>query len=346
VNATIQDNQTKQKFSEKLKSTFNLCLLAASAVSLTPAFAAMTYYVDAAAGNNNYPGNSASPLKTIQKAADIVRPGDTVIVRDGVYTTTDFALVDISYGGSAGKPVTFKAEHPSGAKLDGGNNLIKYGWGFELGVAYVNIEGFEIYGFSKTGFIANEVNNIAINGNLIHDIGRECTDTHYGLDGMYFAKSSSITIANNIIHDIGRYAPGENGCSPTNGYYQNHDHGIYLDGVSNVTINDNKFFSTKHGWGIQVYSGDGNLSSGIKILNNDFSYPNPYRDGHIVFSNPGITQSLVANNKFHQPRGQALNIVSGITLSGVSVSNNTTYSAPMSNSKPSGVTFLGNVTVK
>ena len=346
MNVTIQDNQTKQKFSEKFKNNFNLCLLATAVVSLTPAFASVTYYVDSVAGNNSFTGTSTRPLKTIQKAADIVHPGDTVIVKDGTYTTTDFALVNINYGGTAGKPVTFKAEHPSGAKLDGRNNLSKYGWGFEPGVAYVNIEGFEIYGFAKSGLIANEVNNIEINGNLIHDIGRECTSTGYGLDGMYFDKSSSITIANNIIHDIGRYAPDENGCKPDNAYYQNHDHGIYLDGVNNVTINDNKFFSTKRGWGIQVYSGNGNLSSGIKILNNDFSYPNSYRDGHIVFSYPGVTQSTVANNKFHQPRGQAIMMVPGITLSGVSVSNNTTYSVPMTNTSPSGVTFLGNVVIK
>jgi hypothetical protein len=346
VNITIQDNNTKQNFSRGLKNSFKLCLLTASVVSLTPAFASMTYYVDDANGNNSFTGTATKPLKTIQKAADIARPGDTVIVKDGVYTTSDFALVNINYGGTAGKPVTFKAEHPSGAKLDGRNNLSKYGWGFEPSVAFVSIEGFELYGFSKSGFIATQVNNITINGNLIHDIGRECTDTHYGLTGMYFAKSSSITIANNIIHDIGRYAPSENGCQPTNAYYQNHDHGIYLDGVNNATINDNKFFSTKHGWGIQVYSGDGNLSSGIKIVNNDFSYPNSYRDGHIVFSYPGVTQSTIANNKFHQPRGQAINLVPGITLSGVSVSNNTTYSVSMTNTSPRGVTFLGNVVVK
>src|SRR5207253_2799246 len=43
------------------------------------------YYVDAAAGNDGNPGDSARPLRTVQHAADLVNPGDMVIVRDGVY---------------------------------------------------------------------------------------------------------------------------------------------------------------------------------------------------------------------------------------------------------------------
>jgi hypothetical protein len=346
VNLHIQNKQTRQKLSEKLKCTFTLCVLVTSTVSLVPAVAA-TYYVNGVSGSDSSPGSSAMPLKTIQKAAYIVRPGDTVIVKNGTYTTTGSTLVVVNYGGSLGKPVTFKAENPSGAKLDGRNNQTKHAWSIEPGVGYVNVQGFEMFNYRSMAVnVGGQVNNMGITGNYIHHIGRECTNSGVGNVGIFLRKSSSITIANNIIHDIGRYAPGENGCQPSNAYYQNHDHGIYLDGVNNITINDNKFFNEKRGWGIQVYSGAGNLSTGIKILNNDFSYSNPYRDGHIVFSNPGITRSSVANNKFHQPRGQALNIVSGITLSGVSVSNNTTYSATISKVSPSGVTFSGNMVVK
>jgi parallel beta-helix repeat protein len=326
VNSTIQDYQAKQKLSGKFKNVFALCLFAASTFSLTPAFATI-YYVDVAKGSDNNSGLAvASAFRNIQKAANIVRPGDTVIVRDGIYTTsrTD-ALVILNYGGTAGKPVTFMAEHPGGAKLSGNSNYTVEAWSFSTGVNYVNIKGFEMSRFSMMAAIMGSgSNNIGIIGNHIHDIGRICTNSTNGRAGLYSRGSSSITIANNIIHDIGRFAPGENGCKPSNAYYQNHDHGIYLDGVKNVTISSNTFYNTNRGWGVHVYSGDGNVSTGVKILNNDFSYPNPYRDGHIIFSNPGLTQSSVSNNKFHKPRGKGLVIKSGITVSGVTASNNIT----------------------
>jgi Right handed beta helix region len=326
VNSAIQDNQIKQKLSGKFKSMSALCLFAASAFSLAPAFATK-YYVDIKAGNDNNSGLAVvSAFRNIQKAANIVRPGDTVVVRDGIYNTsrTD-AMVILDHGGVAGKPVTFIAEHPGGAWLSGNSNYTVEAWSFSSGVNYVNIQGFEMSRFSLAAIIVGPgSNNIGITGNHIHDIGRICTNSNVGRVGLYARGSSSITIANNIIHDIGRFAPGESGCKPSNANYQNHDHGIYLDGVKNVTLSSNTFYNTNRGWGVQVYSGDGNVSTGIKILNNSFSYPNPYRDGYIIFSNPGITQSSVSNNKFHQPRGKGLVIKPGITSSGISASNNIT----------------------
>ncbi len=51
------------------------------------AFAA-TYYVSPT-GSDSSSGSASAPFKTIQKAANIVNPGDTVIVKDGTYTDTD-----------------------------------------------------------------------------------------------------------------------------------------------------------------------------------------------------------------------------------------------------------------
>src|SRR5258708_6661232 len=45
-----------------------------------------TYYV-AQAGSDSNNGASSAPFATIQKAADIVHPGDIVYVEPGIYTT-------------------------------------------------------------------------------------------------------------------------------------------------------------------------------------------------------------------------------------------------------------------
>ena len=45
------------------------------------------FYVDAIFGDDAAAGDSAHPFKTVQHAADIVNPGDVVVVRNGVYTS-------------------------------------------------------------------------------------------------------------------------------------------------------------------------------------------------------------------------------------------------------------------
>ena len=84
---------------------------------------ATTYYVSPT-GSDSSSGTSSSPFKTIQKAADIVNPGDTVIVRDGTYTDTDGDdfIVKISRSGTSSAWVTFKSENKWGAVLDGRSN--------------------------------------------------------------------------------------------------------------------------------------------------------------------------------------------------------------------------------
>jgi hypothetical protein len=292
-----------------------------------------TYYVGPA-GSDTYPGTRDQPFQTLQVAADKVNPGDTVIVKDGVYTTANWAMVDVNRSGKSGYPITFKAENPNGATLLGSNNATEYAWHLEPNVEYVTIRDFHIAEFSKHAFFVNQNSNIQIIGNQVHDIGRLCTDTGNGLTGIYIESSSNVMVRNNLFRDIGRYAAGENGCQPTNQYYQNHDHGIYMNGVSKVTVQANAFYNFRSGWGIQFYSGSGNISSNINI---------PYRDGHIVFASPGVSSVSVTNNQFYQPRQQALNFNSDISYNTVTITNNITYGATITSSKPSsGVTVSSN----
>src|SRR5687768_13311354 len=110
-----------------------------------------TYYV-ANNGSNSNPGSSTQPFETIQQAADIVNPGDTVIVKDGVYSAESVdELVVINRSGTADAPITFRAEHKWGAQLDGDNNAIATAVKFE-GSSYVRFEDFDVYGFgAKSG---------------------------------------------------------------------------------------------------------------------------------------------------------------------------------------------------
>ena len=62
-----------------------------------------TYYV-ATTGNDSNLGTEASPLRTIQKAADTVSAGDTVLIKAGTY----YEQVYIKVSGTAENYITFK----------------------------------------------------------------------------------------------------------------------------------------------------------------------------------------------------------------------------------------------
>lgn len=66
---------------------------------------ATTYFV-ATTGADTKPGTDAQPFRTIQKAADIVAPGDTVRVRAGVYAER----VTIKTSGTPDQPIVFEGE--------------------------------------------------------------------------------------------------------------------------------------------------------------------------------------------------------------------------------------------
>ena len=73
---------------------------------------AATLYVDVNGADTNT-GSYNNPFRTIQKAADVVKPGDAVKVRPGVY----YERVSIRTSGLPGQPITFEGE--SGTIVDG-----------------------------------------------------------------------------------------------------------------------------------------------------------------------------------------------------------------------------------
>src|SRR5215475_1351116 len=57
----------------------------------SPPPAGATFYVSPTGLDSN-PGTEDQPFRTIQMAADVVNPGNTVIVEDGAYTNDSYTL--------------------------------------------------------------------------------------------------------------------------------------------------------------------------------------------------------------------------------------------------------------
>ncbi|QHW30331.1 hypothetical protein GZH47_05385 [Paenibacillus rhizovicinus] len=77
-----------------------------------------TYYV-AKTGSDSNPGTAAEPFLTIQKAADILLPGETVIIHEGVYAES----VRPKYNGTADHPITFKTADGEKVVISGADRI-------------------------------------------------------------------------------------------------------------------------------------------------------------------------------------------------------------------------------
>ena len=343
-----------------------LSLLAATTVvsivvtaSFTADAQSTAFWYVSPSGSDANSGTETQPFRTIQHAADLVRPGDTVIVEDGTYTGTGTGtacapatrpVLCLARGGTSGNVVTFRARHRLGAKLNGANNTSTDGIRLLSGANFIRIEGFEIYGVGNASGASSGIEayeggaDVVLIHNDIHDVGRLCTDTTNGQVGIYI-QQPRVRTEGNRIHDIGRFAPGESGCSPSTTYYQNHDHGIYVNGTAESSaipgatdafIDNNVFFNCRRGWCVQVYAG---TVSRLTIVNNTFAFANPYQDGHIILGAP-TTDAQIANNVFYGPRTAAIDYFRG-TQTNLQVRNNVVYNAALFDAVPAGSAVSG-----
>ncbi|MFJ8463457.1 right-handed parallel beta-helix repeat-containing protein [Streptomyces swartbergensis] len=81
------------------------------------AAAAGTTLVVAPNGDDSGPGTLARPLRTIQRAVDLARPGDTISVRGGTYALTD--NITIATSGTASRPITLSPHQGERVVVDG-----------------------------------------------------------------------------------------------------------------------------------------------------------------------------------------------------------------------------------
>ena len=138
----------------------------------------LTYYVEQAKGDDAGPGTEERPWRTIQKAADTLKPGDMVLVKDGTYVEAgvpDIGGVHITHSGAPDAWITFKAypgHHPRVTSATWATFRIEE-------AAYIELNGFDI----STEFLPAEKRNVG--------------------NGIGTNKSHHLRFLNNRVHDCG-----------------------------------------------------------------------------------------------------------------------------------------------
>jgi hypothetical protein len=235
------------------------------------------FHVDVA-GNDANDGSPDRPWRTIQRAANAVVPGATVLVAPGTYVQA----IATSRHGTATARIRYVSTQQWGARIISAQPQVWRNTGH-----YVDIVGFDVSGTEAAYIgIGNSGSNVVIRDNHVHDIPAAGCTSNGGagiLSGNYTALD--VDIIGNVVRDIGGFPAS---CNRVQGIYHSHrgghiwnnivyrivGYGIHLWHFPyGVTIANNLVFQSLSG-GILMGSDD--------IVADEFVVTN-----NIVFDNPG-----------------------------------------------------------
>ena len=97
--------------------------------TLVGSFEAKTYYVSTS-GNDSHPGTISQPFRTIAKASNVTKPGDTCILREGTYRET----IEPVTSGKPYAPITYTSYPGETATVTGTEQIT--GWTLHSGKIY------------------------------------------------------------------------------------------------------------------------------------------------------------------------------------------------------------------
>lgn len=238
---------------------------------------AYDYYVDNKLGDDSQVGSQESPLKTISRAMNKIRPGDTVVIVSNGDTNPYFEAIEIGTSGSSGMPITIKGDSNVNKPVIRGDDvgsilrcygkhyiLVKdlvfknapfSGLGFANACTNIQLENLELYDIAKNG--------ILINGGGSNFSIKNCIIRRVGNSGIALMGSESNGLSNTIIE----------GCTISN-IYTNDGITYHLDdkgnnvGSNHLIKNNSLSFCNEQG--IDVTAGsDFSIANNTTFDNND-----------------------------------------------------------------------------
>jgi parallel beta-helix repeat protein len=240
----------------------------------------ITYYVSTNGSDANNGTSLSTPFRTINKAAGIVNPGDTVLVRGGVYQER----VQLNRGGISSARITFSAYQDEIPVIDGSNLSLGCVEGtvcrvpiFGIGSTgdYITVKGFTIKNSAGRGIgvsgdytvidnikvsnsfeagisiwrsIGSEVRNSEIWDNVRQNVSHDGTTIWAA--GLTAFESHDGKYINNKVY--GNHGEGISAWKGTKNFqilgntvYDNYSVNIYLDNSYNALVENNLVYETE-----------------------------------------------------------------------------------------------------
>ncbi len=259
------------------------------------ASAATHLYVSTTGKDTNAGTSSSAPLRTIQRAANLAKPGYVVHVAPGTYTET----INSSVNGTATARIRFVSDVKYGAILRPASGAYTM-WSQKGG--YTDIDGFQINGYGSTsvriGIYLNGGNSSVMNS-WIHDVAMNSGCNNMGGGGIVTDQSrgkayGNYSIIGNKVNTVG------GGCGYIQGIYHNssgriinnvvsgtsqainlgHDDNNTL--IANNTLFGNSGYGVRYGGCKEAYN-NGCPTRGIRVHNN------------IIYANGGGIQGPITS---------------------------------------------------
>jgi parallel beta-helix repeat protein len=184
-----------------------------------------TYYVSGNGKDTNNGLSTSSAFRTIQKAANLTKPGDKVLIMNGLYTNAHSGnVVSISRSGNANAWIKYEAYPGHKPKL---KHNAWHGIELKNSASYIEIKGLEIEGnnanITRDYALSQRYNtaNHLTSGNGITIDGRGSSDPRHikllnnkiyncGGGGISVIRSDYITVDGNQIYNNAWYSPYAN----------------------------------------------------------------------------------------------------------------------------------------
>ncbi len=296
----------------RVRSFSTLLLVAA----LAPALDASTWYVSPSGSDANPGTSSASAFATLQKAANVVAPGDTAIVLPGTY-----AGFNLFTSGLPGQPIRFVGL--AGTVLDGNNAFTGKDTVNLEGASYVVVEGFTIEG---TGDPASHRAGVRVVGTSASNVAAHVTIRGNRVDragrwGIFSGFVDDIVIEDNETsrsadeHGIYVSNSGDRPIIRRNLVWGNHSNGIHMNGDASLG-GDGVITDAVVERNVLVDNGDGNPIFGPP--------------GGSAINCDGVTNSVIRNNLIYDNHKSGISLYrqdGGAPSTGNLVINNTVLNA-------------------
>ena len=279
-----------------------------------------TYYVSSGIGDDGNAGTSTTaPLATLQAAANLVKPGDTVEVMNGTYTgPAGGVVVNITTSGTAAAPITFEAMPGQTPVIDSSGC-----WqGININANNIVINGFTVVGDEKnftqaqatagysSGNASLDGSGIVVNGDGTHVPNHIIIENNTAYNepgaGISVVHADYVTILNNVVHDTSNWSAfGSSGISIWESMNSDTNPGVHMT-ISGNTVYDNAQLVPTLGGNI-IYDGE----------------------GIILDTNPNfVGQMLVENNTVH---GNGSSGIESFQTDNAVITGNTVYGNDIDN---------------